>query len=212
MDGANLPHSVEPSEPRKPEPTEQVSSKTPAQPVSTPQTPAPDSASKEQPFLFDTNLPVDDVEPVTWSASEFIAHEKSFTWYVVLGVVTVIVAAFIFLFTRDVISTAVIVVVAIVLGYAATRKPRTLPYKLDGEGLTIAEKFYPYNQFRSFAVTDQGPFSSIVFMPLKRFMTLIEIYYEPKDEERIVNLLSERLPLETHTLDPVDRFMRHIRF
>lgn len=215
MDGDNVSHSSELSGLWKSDANEPASPGTPTQPASnTPPVVSP-SFSPQTPFVAnESGSPQsEDIKPITWSASEFIAHEKSAMWYVTLGTIAVAVAAIIFVITGgDGISAGVILFVAVVLGFAATRKPRTLPYKLDGDGLTINEKFYDYGQFRSFAVVDDGAFSSIVFMPLKRFMPLLEIYYEPKYEEEIINLLSERLPIETHKLDPVDKLMRHIRF
>ncbi len=58
----------------------------------------------------------------------------------------------------------------------------------------------------------EGAFSSVVFMPLKRFAPPRTIYYAPEDEDRIVGLLVNRLPLEEHRADAVDGLMRRIRF
>lgn len=149
---------------------------------------------------------------VSWTASEFIAHQKSFSWYALLVLITAVVAAAIFFLTKDKVSTTVVVLAAIVFGVYASRKPRTIGYKVDNAGLTIGQKFYDYGQFRSFAIMDEGAFSSIVFMPLQRFLPLITVYYDPKDEQRIVDTLSDQLPLDTHKLGLLDQFMRRIRF
>jgi hypothetical protein len=151
-------------------------------------------------------------ESVSWSASEFIAHHKSFGWYGALILVTAVAATAVLFVTKDKISTSVIVIVAIILGISAARKPRTLGYRVDGSGLTIGQKFYGYDQFRSFAVVDEDAFASIVLTPLRRFMPLLTIYYDPKDEQEILKVLSGRLPVETHRLDMIDQFMRRIRF
>jgi hypothetical protein len=151
-------------------------------------------------------------DAITWSASEFIAHQKSFGWYSTLGAVALVAAAAVFLATNDKISTTVVLVAAVLLGVVAARKPRTLKYQVNGSGLTIGEKFYHYDTFRSFAVLDEGAFSSVVFIPLKRFMPLLTIYFEPKDEDKIVSILSDRLPMEVHKLDVVEQLMQRIRF
>lgn len=152
------------------------------------------------------------VQSVSWSASEFIAHKKTILWYLVLAVGTIILATIIFLLTHDKISTGVIIFVALVFGFFAGRKPRTLDYKLDDGGISIGSKFYNYNGFKSFSVVDDGAFSSILLLPLKRFMPAISIYYDPKDEERITNILADRLPFEDRKHDVVDSFMHRIRF
>lgn len=149
---------------------------------------------------------------ISWTASEFVAHQKSGGWYGLLALAAILTAAGIWLITRDAVSSVVILFAAFVFGFYAKRQPRELDYQLDADGLTIAQKLYPYGGFRSFAVMDEGAFSSVVFMPLKRFAPLVTIYYAPEDEEQIVALLSDRLPMEDRKKDAIDRLMWRIRF
>jgi hypothetical protein len=151
-------------------------------------------------------------DQITWTASEYIAHEKTAGWYMVLAGAAAVLAALIYLFTRDVISPAVVIVSALLLGVYGARKPRELQYGLGPDIITIGDKQFHYGEFRSFSIIDDGAFSSIVFMPLKRFAPLLTIYYAPEDEDRIVAMLADRLPMDEHKLDAVDRLMRRIRF
>lgn len=160
----------------------------------------------------EANSDVQSVGEITWTASEYVAHEKSAGWYGMLVLAAIALAAIIFLLTKDKISTGVVLVAALALGFYAARKPRELQYTLNAQGLTISDKYFPFDAFRSFAVMDEGHFSSIVFVPLKRFGQLTTIYFDPADEERIVNLLSARLPIEARQHDVVDKFMKRIRF
>lgn len=121
-------------------------------------------------------------------------------------------AAAVFLLTKDKISVVVIVVAALLLGAYANHKPRQLEYRLDAHGLSVGDKHFTYDQFRSFSVLPEGAFSSIVLMPLKRFALTTTLYYAPEDEDKIVNLLSDYLPLEERGHDAVDRLMHRIRF
>lgn len=156
------------------------------------------------------NAPSD--EAVSWTASEFIAHPKSVSWYGSLGLAAAAGCILVYLLTKDYISSAMIIVVAIVLAVFAARQPRTLKYKVDGHGLMIGQRLYSYLDFRSFSVIDEDAVSSIVFMPLKRFMPSLTIYYDPKDEDSILGTLSNYLPFEEREHDVVDRFMKRIRF
>ncbi|HET7060364.1 MAG TPA: hypothetical protein VFH99_03575 [Candidatus Saccharimonadales bacterium] len=149
---------------------------------------------------------------ISWTASEFVAHEKSAGWYGVLVLATAAIAALIYLITRDIISTAVVIIAAFAFGVLAARKPRQLQYALDASGISIGQKHLGYNGFKSFSVAPEGAFSSIVFRPLKRFSPLTIIYYAPEDEERIVSLLTDHLPFEEHKPDAVDNIMRRVRF
>ena len=129
-----------------------------------------------------------------------------------LAVVALIIAATIYAITRDLISSVVVLVGAAALGIFGARKPHQLEYRLDGSGLTVGQKHYAYEAFRSFAIVPEGAFSSIVFMPLKRFAPLTTIYYAPDDEDKIVDLLADRLPFEERKADAVDTLMHRIRF
>lgn len=179
--------------------------------------PAPDDAQ-----AFDNSLPdtgdegtadAPDTQPISWTASEFIAHAKSASWYGALALAAAVGAALIYLLTRDPVSAAVIIVAAVVLAIYAGHQPRELEYRIDFKGLTVGQKHFGYDQFRSFSVLPEGSFSSIVFMPLKRFAVPTTIYYAPEDEPKIVQMLSDYLPLDQeHGHDAIDRLMHRIRF
>lgn len=180
---------------------------------------APPAPQNDQPPVTPTTpldpnkVAINQGEPqITWTASEFIDHDKSFDWYLALAVVAVIGAGVVYLLFRDIITASVILLCALAFGFYGRRRPRQLEYRLDTQGLTIAGKFFPYSVFRSFAVMDEGHFSSIAFLPLKRFGLLTTVYYDPQDEESIIDVISQYLPLEPRTADPIDRFMKRIRF
>ena len=159
-----------------------------------------------------TEQPQDDFGSVAWTASEFIAHEKSKGWFVNLALVAFVITAFIYFVTRSIFSSVAILMGIILFGVFGARQPRQLTYQLDSTGLKIGEKWYGFQEFRSFSVIKEGAFSSIAFLPLKRFSPLISVYYAPADEEKILNILSNSLPYEDRKLDPVDSLMHRIRF
>jgi hypothetical protein len=106
----------------------------------------------------------------------------------------------------------VVVAVVGVLAVVASRPPRTLSYKLDNYGVHIGQKSFPYANFKSFSVIDEGAISAINLLPLKRFLPPISVYYDPKDEDKIAAIISDYLPFEEHKEDLVDQLVRKIRF
>ena len=169
-----------------------------------PETP---EAFDQQPEHF-----IPDAPNLTWTASEFIAHHKEKSWYFSLAGVAIVTALAIWLLTKDKISAAVVLFGALFFGVYAGRQPRQLTYGLDTSGLSIGDKHFLYDEFRSFSVAPEGAFSSIVLSPLKRFSQTLTIYYAPEDEEKIIDVLSDRLPYEDHKRDLVDSLMHRIRF
>ena len=151
-------------------------------------------------------------EVVSWTASEYIAHEKSGSWYLVLSVTALGFAAAVWLLTRELVSPIVILVMGLAFGTFAARKPQELTYELTNSALRVGERTYPYSLFKSFTIVEEGAIHSILLMPLQRFMPPLSIYYDPVDEEKIAEALQSYLPYEDRRQDVVDRFMRKIRF
>lgn len=151
-------------------------------------------------------------ETVTWTASEYIAHEKTAGWYLLLAVVVVGAAGVVYLLTKEIVSTVVIVIMGAAFASFANRKPQELTYTLDSNGLKIGDKAFNYSQFKSFTIIEEGAIDSIMIMPLQRFMPPLSIYFDPSDEEKITDALSGYLPYEDRKQDPVDRLMRKVRF
>ena len=149
---------------------------------------------------------------VSWTASEFISHQKNGQWYLLLAVAGLLVSGIVYALTRDFISSGMVLFVVVMLGVVAGRQPRTLQYQVDGQGIRIGEKEYPYEAFKSFTVIDEGALNSITLLPMKRFMPAITLYYDPADEEHILGVLDDYLPSEEGQKDIVDRFMGRIRF
>jgi hypothetical protein len=151
-------------------------------------------------------------EDINWSASEFIAHDKNIAWYTILILVTLVLAAIVYLLTHDKISTVIVVLAGVIFGIYAARKPRLLNYKLDNSGLTIQSKLFNYDSLKSFVVVENSAIPNIILMPLKRFMPSLSMYLDPSSEEAVIKVLSERLPQDLHQQDFIERFMLRIRF
>jgi hypothetical protein len=177
--------------------------------VSSPLPSSPSPNASDTPVTYWEGAPN---QSISWTASEYIAHHKSGAWYALLALIAVVVAATDYLLFKDKVSTGVIVICAVIFGILAASKPRELTYQLDPSGLTIGQRHFPYGEFKSFSVVPEGAFMCIVFMPLRRFMPLITVYYDPSDEERIMDILETELPFDTHHYDPIDQLLRRIRF
>ena len=149
---------------------------------------------------------------VSWSASEFIAYQKSGGWYMLILLGVAALAGVVFLFTQDYFSAGAIVVAGILFVIFAGRKPRVLNYSIDTSGIAIGAKKYNFKDFRSFSLIEETHMRSVMLTPLKRFMPAISMYFEPADEQKITEALSDYLPYEDRKQDPVDKVMQRLRF
>lgn len=151
-------------------------------------------------------------ETVTWEASEYVHHQKGFTWYLTcvgLGVVLALVSYFLL---KSWTFALLIIVSTAALVVFAQRPPRTLAYRLTSHSLTINETEYQMSEFKSFGIIQEGPLYSVVLIPTKRFMPAVNVYFPSEYGEHIVDHLGASLPMENFEPDFIERFMRKIRF
>ena len=149
---------------------------------------------------------------VTWTAAEFIEHQRGSNWYVALGAISVGLAGLVYLIGRDLFASITILVVGGLVGVFASRKPKEASYELDDSGLKIEQKLYPYRLFQSFSVIHEDGIGLISLQPVKRFMPEVTVYYHDQDETKIVGVLGQHLPHEDKTLDSIERLSRRLRF
>jgi hypothetical protein len=148
-----------------------------------------------------------------WKAQEFIAHAKTRMWYIrFTGVSLLILGLTYFLSGGDKIVTFVTATAAVSVGIFASRKPRELDYSITTNGVTIADKHYPYSSFKSFSIQKEGVADSIFLMPMKRYQPGLSLYYSIDKEEQIVKGLKNFLPHEDRPPDAVDKLMSKVRF
>lgn len=154
------------------------------------------------------------VESVSWTASEYVAHDKTVLWYVAVSVFVAVFAGLIYFFdeSKSIVSSILIITAGIIFMVAASRKPSELEYLIDDAGVHVGKKLYTFSQFKSFALVREGPIVSLVFIPLQRYVPSLTVYFDPNDQEKIVDALSMYLPVESRKLDVVDNLMRKIRF
>lgn len=156
--------------------------------------------------------PAPDFQPFTWSASEYVAHQKSASWFAILGVASAILGLIVYLATGSPLSTFVVVLVCLSIAVFAARKPQVIPYELGDHGVKVGPRFYPYAQFKSFSVVDEGAISCIWLRSLKKYQPTVAMYFAPEDENTIVDRLSFFLPHEERAPDAFDRVSQRFRF
>ncbi len=156
--------------------------------------------------------PTPTLQPLSWTASEYISHAKGFSWFALLGACLFVVVAVVYMLTGDIIASVGVGVAGIAFAVFSARPPRVLQYTITEQGVQIGQRFYSYHEFKSFSVMHDGPLPSVLLMPLKRFLPPITIFFEPQSGDAIIDALSSYLPHESKEPDAVDKLMSRIRF
>ena len=75
----------------------------------------------------------------------------------------------------------------------------------------MGERLYHFDEFKAFGLIQDGDHHSIMLIPRKRFAPGVSVYFPEDAGERIVDILGQRLPMETLKLDVVDVIVRKLR-
>lgn len=177
----------------------------PTQPEATPQPIQLEQATDEPGIKIEAPT-------VSWTASEYVSHEKGASWFVMVALALVVAAVLAYVLTKDIVAVVVIAITGVTFGVFSARSPRVLNYSIGQQGVQIGQRLYPFNEFKSFAISEEGPLPSVLLMPLKRFLPPITVFFDPQNGDDIIATLSDYLPFEHKKPDAVDKFMSRIRF
>lgn len=170
----------------------------------------PPPAVKKEP-MPEPDAVVDLPPLVSWEASEYVQHHHSPLWYVILTAITGGLVAVLVLVLKEWLSAVVVVLMIVALLVYAHRSPRVLKYVLNEAGIAIGSKFFPYTDFRSFAVVPTKAFLTIDLDPLKRFMPRLSIFLDKDEAEMISTTLERHLPREDRRPDLMDRLSHALK-
>ena len=178
----------------------------------------PDDGSPTEPEQYGTEGPAPEEraeasgQDVVWSASAFIHHERGASWYAALFIGALALIAIVYVISKDMITVIIFAVLAGAIAALARRKPGNVDYRVASNGVQIDQKFYGYELFKSFSLTQDSGIKTVILNPLKRFMPPISMFYPPENEDQIVGIISSVLPEEKPTGEAIDRLARRLRF
>ena len=150
--------------------------------------------------------------PVQWTAREYVEVHKGVGWYAIFVVVALVLIAVDILWLKSITFSILVVVMSVALVIYANRPARDIQYTLSGrQGLYIGERLYHLSEFRAFGLIKDGEHNSIMLIPVKRFSPGVSVYFPEEAGEQIVDILGQRLPMETLKLDAIDVVVRKLR-
>lgn len=133
-------------------------------------------------------------EKLTWTALEYEERERTPDWFWALGIIVVTssIASAIY---ENYFFAILLLLGGSLLGFFATKKPDTVSYELNDKGLKIRDRFYPYENIKSFYVQvdlkkekNQKP---ILFIHTERmFMPIITVPIEEELAEDIHTVMT----------------------
>lgn len=187
-----------------PRPTPAPSSDEPANlPEANIQTTAPQAAAP-QPREGEEEL-------VRWQATEYIHREKNLPWYMVFGVIVIVLILLAIFLLQSITFAILIPVMAAAVVIYSLRPPAVINYTLSRKGLHINDHLHHFEEFKEFGLIRGDDEYSVLLVPRKRFLPGVSVYFPEDAGEAIVDMLAARLPMHEIKLDPIDRLTRFLR-
>lgn len=147
-----------------------------------------------------------------WKAPEFPKKEKSKSWFVVPGLITVIVGLFALL-TENILFLIAIILAFVIFYSYANKDPRIIEFKINERGVEIDKKLYDYDELRSFWVFYDPPEQKeISFRSRKTLLPYIRIPLDNESPNDIRKYLLKFLPEKRHKESLIDIWMRRTGF
>ncbi|MBI2589474.1 hypothetical protein HYW32_00345 [Candidatus Berkelbacteria bacterium] len=149
---------------------------------------------------------------LAWEAPEFVYFEKSWLW--VVGLLAV--AAFfiiVFYFMRDYSAMLVVALAAVVFYQQSRQKPVMVRYSIDEHGFKAGEKFYDWDQLKSFWITAKAGNPHLYLETTLKFLPVRTIHLAHVEPVELRARLRNHLP-EQMTRGEIftDRLMRWLKF
>lgn len=170
------------------------------------------NGEQTQPAQNDIAQTAGDEPILSWTASEFIEHDKNGQWYLALAGAAIAISLIVYIFTRQIISIVLVLVMAVVFGVYGSAKPRVLTYSVTNKGLVVGNTLHPFSVIKSFSVINGGgmPYIQVLFQ--KRLSIPVNIYAAPEEIDIITEAIGQFVPYDQKKRDIADKLSSRIRF
>lgn len=148
---------------------------------------------------------------IEWQATEYVQHDRSAKWFIVLAVITLGLMAAAIFWMQSISFAILLPVMAAALVVYVKRPPALINYTVSRKGIHVNDKLHAYEEFRSFGILSHDGLHSIVLTPRKRFQLSLTLYFPEEIGEGLVDMLAARLPMKEATQDAIDRMLARLR-
>ena len=133
-------------------------------------------------------MPMDRDTKLEWSALEYEEKERGKDWFWALGVIVVAGSAASFIYGNYFFGLFLIISGGL-LAIFAIKKPDTVFYELNEKGLKIRNRFFPYENIKSFWVQKDSEKPLLFIRSERLFMPIISMPIAEEHAEEIRELM-----------------------
>ncbi len=146
----------------------------------------------------------------SWTAHEFIYHEKNLNWFLGFALLTIILLG-ISILTKNYFFAFLIVIASFLIFIQSQKHPRRIKFTISEEGITADDRTFAFSQITSFWIfEEQEKWLSLETKIL--LQTRVSIPLENESPEKIRNILSKFIPEKKQTEHFSDLIARKLKF
>ena len=147
------------------------------------------------PSMPNENIKITIKDEISWRIEESDFAPQTAEWFWALGILAFALVVFAVLL-KNYLLIVIIALAAFIIYENKNKKPELIHFTLDGNGLRVGDKFYPYENFKSFWIYENiaGQKRELVFRRQQNFMPLLTIFFNNEDESEIQKILNKHLP------------------
>ena len=129
-----------------------------------------------------------------WKAPEYIIHQKGKTWFLIAGIITLLLVIYA-IYTDSATMAIVFIVLAGVYYLTHNQIPKIIDISIAEMGVFIDKKFYPYNMINSFWIVYHPPFVHSLYLRLSgKTFTKLVIQLDAQDPVEVRRALAKEIP------------------
>lgn len=154
---------------------------------------------------------------LSWEAPEFVTHEKSWSWVLLVWAAALAMAALTVwlngLNFTGILSGSVLILAALALSVQGRAKPKLLRAAISDEGVTISGRLYPWEELTGFWIIYQEANQALYLETKRRFLSIVSVQLAKADPEQVRSALLAHLPEHADRAEEFsDRLSRMIKF
>ena len=133
---------------------------------------------------------------ISWEAPEHHHVEKGNDWFfaLIIVIVALVITAILF---NNVLFALLVGVAGGVLGVAAARKPRIIPFSVSVRGVKIEDILHPFPSLAAYHIDEEDPRGPHLLLRSEQLLLPLIVIPIPEDYiDDIEEILKEKLPEE----------------
>ena len=147
-----------------------------------------------------------------WKFSEFTKHERGKNWYIIAGIVALLLLVYSAFSANLLFALVIIIFILVILMFQ--RNTDEVEFQIHEDGISVNRNFYDYKDIKNFFIIYEPPqVKTLYFEPKSLFSPRIPIPFKDQDpvkiREVLLGYLEEDLDQENEPLsDQISRLFK----